>query len=106
MSVSNFGGNRPDSAQTLASYKRVDSAEGSFLSASADVLNDSQDGSNDEEDHNDRAFAQVYHEYVKTHATSEEDKERYQGAQVNASCIGSQSYDFDLLDQNKRSEVK
>ena len=57
MSVSNFAGKRPDSALSV-SGKRVDTAEGSFVSsASANMLNDSQDGSSDEEDHNDKAFA-------------------------------------------------
>ena len=58
MSVSNFVGKESDSALTSVSFNRVDTAEGSFVSsASANMLKDSQDGSSDEEDHNDKAFA-------------------------------------------------
>ena len=106
MSISSFGGKRPDSALTSFSYKRVSTDMRSFVSASADVLNDSQDVSSDGEDHSDRAFAWAYNEYVKTHATSEEDKEKYFGSQVKARGFGAESHDFDLLDQKKRSEVE
>ena len=85
MSVSNVSEQRPS-----ARYSRVDTNMGSFISASADVLKDSQDGGSDEEDRNDRAFAQVYHEVVKTYAPSEEDKGRYADAKLNGSSNGSE----------------
>ena len=100
MSLSNVGEQRPPARDS-----RVDSDKGSFISASADVLKDSQDGGSDEEDRDDRAFAQVYHEVVKTYAPSEEDKERYADAKLNGSCDGPESFDSVLLVQNKRPVV-
>ena len=71
MSVSHFGVARSSSSSTHESVVRVtDQDMGSFLSASADVLKDSQDGDSDEEEGNDKAFAQKYQQLVYTYVSN------------------------------------
>ena len=61
MSVSDFGITRSMSQSSRESVIKVaDTDMGSFISASADILKDSQDGDSDEEEGNDKAFAQKY----------------------------------------------
>ena len=70
MSVSDFGITRSMSQSSRESVIKVaDTDMGSFISASADVLKDSQDGDSDEEEGNDKAFAQKYQQLVTTYVS-------------------------------------
>ena len=76
MSVSDFGITRSMSQSSRESVIKVaDTDMGSFISASADVLKDSQDGDSDEEEGNDKAFAQKYQQLVTTYVSNSDANE-------------------------------
>ena len=71
MSVSNFGISRTfESSERESFVEESDQDRGSFISASADVLKDSQDGDSDEETSNDKAFARKYQQLVNTYVSN------------------------------------
>ena len=76
MSVSDFGIVRSFSQSSNESVIKVtDSDTGSFISASAAVLKDSQDGDSDEEEGNNKAFAQKYQQLVNDYVSNSDANE-------------------------------